>query len=122
MRLVGSMADRRARLCPRPIPLCTLSGLSSSHQHDETSTERSVTLTAPPEASITSHQPRSLTKNAIALFGGQVVGMVAPLIAVPYLARVLGPEGWAPVIVAQGLANWITLVLEFGFDLSGTRA
>jgi PST family polysaccharide transporter len=81
-----------------------------------------VTLTAPPEASLTSRQPRSLAKNAIALFGGQVVGMVAPLIAVPYLARVLGPEGWAPVIVAQGLANWITLVLEFGFDLSGTRA
>lgn len=56
------------------------------------------------------------------LFGGQVVGLLAPLITVPYLARVLGPSGWGPVLAAQALANWLILVLEYGFDLSGTRA
>jgi polysaccharide transporter, PST family len=58
----------------------------------------------------------------MALFGGQLVGMVGPLLTIPYLARVLGPDAWAPILAAQGLANWLTLVLEFGFDLSGTRA
>jgi PST family polysaccharide transporter len=50
------------------------------------------------------------------------VGLLAPLVAVPYLARVLRPEGWAPVLVAQAVALWVVLVLEFGFDLSATRA
>jgi polysaccharide transporter, PST family len=52
----------------------------------------------------------------------QLVGMAAPLLTIPWLARVLGPAGWAPVLLAQGLAAWLLLVLEFGFDLSGTRA
>ena len=64
----------------------------------------------------------SLAKNAGALFVGQGVGLVVPLLTVPYLARVLGPSGWGPVLAAQALGNWLLLVLEFGFELSGTRA
>lgn len=45
-----------------------------------------------------------------------------PLLTVPYLARVLRPEGWAPVLVAQALAAWLLLLLDYGFDLSATRA
>ena len=63
-----------------------------------------------------------LARNAAALFGSQAVGLVAPLLAVPFLARVLRPEGWAPVLAAQSLAVWLIMVLEYGFDLSGTRA
>src|SRR5262249_7524714 len=64
----------------------------------------------------------SLFGNAGALFAGQAIGLVVPLLVVPYLARVLGPAGWGPVLAAQGLANWLILIFEFGFDLSGTRA
>ncbi|MGH7619394.1 MAG: oligosaccharide flippase family protein [Gemmatimonadaceae bacterium] len=64
----------------------------------------------------------SVLGNASALFIGQAVGLVVPLLVVPYLARVLGPAGWGPVLAAQGLANWLILIFEFGFDLSGTRA
>jgi PST family polysaccharide transporter len=86
-----------------------------------------VTLTARPEPALDAStglndDTRSLARNALALFGGQLVGMVGPMLTIPYLARVLGPEAWAPILVAQGLANWLMLVLEFGFDLSGTRA
>ncbi|HEY5492349.1 MAG TPA: oligosaccharide flippase family protein, partial [Gemmatimonadaceae bacterium] len=63
-----------------------------------------------------------LAKNAGALFVGQAVGLVVPLLTIPYLARVLGPTGWGPVLAAQALGNWLLLVLEFGFELSGTRA
>jgi PST family polysaccharide transporter len=63
-----------------------------------------------------------LLQNAGALFVGQALGLVVPLLTVPYLARVLGPSGWGPVIAAQALGNWLVLILEFGFDLSGTRA
>lgn len=65
---------------------------------------------------------RSLFQNAGALLGGHAVGLIVPLLTVPYLARVLRPAGWAPVLVAQALAGWLVLVVEFGFDLSATRA
>jgi PST family polysaccharide transporter len=63
----------------------------------------------------------ALYRKAGSLAVAQVIGMVVPLVTVPYLARVLGPEGWGPVVAAQGLGNWLLLVLEFGFELSGTR-
>ena len=64
----------------------------------------------------------SLLRNASVLFAGQALGLVVPLLTVPYLARVLGPAGWGPVLAAQALGNWLLLILEFGFELSGTRA
>ena len=64
----------------------------------------------------------SLTANLGALMGGHAVALLVPLLTVPYLARVLRPEGWAPVLVAQALASWVVLLLDYGFDLSGTRA
>lgn len=67
-------------------------------------------------------EDRTVVANAGALFVAQLVGLVAPLITIPYLARVLGPEGWAPVLMAQALAAWPVMLLEFGFELSGTRA
>lgn len=65
---------------------------------------------------------RRLRDSVLLLSAGNAIGLLAPLIAVPYLARVLRPEGWAPVLVAQAIALWVVLVLDFGFDLSGTRA
>jgi len=65
---------------------------------------------------------RTVAVNAGALFAGQALGLIAPLIVVPYLARVLGPAAWGPVLTVQALANWLIVILEFAFDLSGTRA
>ena len=65
---------------------------------------------------------RLLVGNASALFGAQAVSLIVPLLTVPYLARTLGPQGWAPVVAAQALGNWLIVLLEYGFDLSGTRA
>lgn len=69
------------------------------------------------------HSPApSLRRNTALLLIGNAIALAAPLITVPYLARVLGPEGWAPVLLAQALAAWLVMVMEFGFELSGTRA
>jgi PST family polysaccharide transporter len=65
---------------------------------------------------------RSLLENAGSLFVGQAVGLVVPLLTIPYLARVLGPDSWGPVLAAQALGNWLLLLFEYGFELSGTRA
>lgn len=40
---------------------------------------------------------------------------------IPLLARRLGPESWGEVLLAQAVGIFLTLVVEFGFDLSATR-
>jgi PST family polysaccharide transporter len=62
-----------------------------------------------------------LAQNAAALYGIQVVRKLLPLIIIPYLARTLGPSGWGMVAFMQSLAEFLVLVIEFGFNLSGTR-
>ena len=64
---------------------------------------------------------RHLTRHVAVFSTAHALGIIAPLLTTPYLARILGPEGWAPVLLAQGIAALIALLLEFGFDLSGTR-
>jgi polysaccharide transporter, PST family len=63
----------------------------------------------------------SLVQNAAALYGVQCVRKIFPLLTVPFLARVLGPEGWGAVAFTQSLAEFIVLITEFGFNLSATR-
>lgn len=67
------------------------------------------------------HRPGSLARNAAVLYGAHVAGVVLSLVAIPYLARVLRPEGWGVVVFAQSFAGILTLILEYGFYLSATR-
>ena len=62
-----------------------------------------------------------LAGDAAALSLAHVVGLVVPFLTVPYLARVLRPEGFGLLLFAQSFSLWLVLVIEFGFDLSGTR-
>lgn len=50
-----------------------------------------------------------------------IAGLGIPLVTIPYLARVLGPEAWGRVLGAQAVATLLVAVVEFGFNLSGTR-
>lgn len=61
-------------------------------------------------------------QDAIALYGARAVGLAAPLVVLPYLARRLGPEVFGAVIFAQAYALWLGLLVDYGFQLSGTRA
>jgi PST family polysaccharide transporter len=82
-------------------------------------------ISAPTDVNSASEPPpvnRTLAANAATLFLGQGIGLIVPLVTIPYLARVLGPSAWGPIIAAQSLGAWLFIVLEFGFELSGTRA
>ena len=73
----------------------------------------------------TPHPPVSrvaLRANVGALAGSHALGLLVPLLTVPYLARTLHPAGWAPVLLAQALAAWVVMLLDYGFELSGARA
>jgi PST family polysaccharide transporter len=47
--------------------------------------------------------------------------MIIPLSTIPYLSRVLQPEEFGLVMYSQAFAAWITLIIEYGFNLSATR-
>ena len=63
----------------------------------------------------------SVTQNALALYGIQFAGYVLPLVTLPYLARVLRPDGFGLLLFAQSFALWASLTIEYGFNLSATR-
>lgn len=60
-------------------------------------------------------------KNASWLYLLQLSNYVIPLISVPYLVRVLGPSSYGEVGFCQGLASYLAIGVNYGFDLSATR-
>ncbi len=62
-----------------------------------------------------------ITENIAALFGTQMAAYIFPLATVPYLARVLGPLHWGMVAFAQALGLYLSMIVDFGFQLSATR-
>jgi len=63
----------------------------------------------------------TVARNAASLYLIQFANYIVPLIMVPYLVRVLGPTGYGAVAFAQGVINYLTLFVEYGFDLSAIR-
>src|ERR1700676_5558236 len=62
-----------------------------------------------------------IAHNAASLYVVQACRKLLPLFILPYLARVLGPAGWGNVAFAQGVGEFISIFVEFGFILSATR-
>jgi len=71
---------------------------------------------------LTTVVPRALARNITWLYGMQGVNALFPLILLPYLVRVLGPEEWGLVSFTQAFAGYLVVIGEFGFALSATRA
>ncbi len=63
-----------------------------------------------------------LVRNVAALYGVRALDQLMPIIVLPFLARVLGADGWGLVAAAQALAVYGIVTIEYGFELAGTRA
>ncbi|MBI5083753.1 MAG: oligosaccharide flippase family protein [Acidobacteria bacterium] len=51
----------------------------------------------------------------------QLSAAALPLMVVPHLARVLGPAGWGALASAEAAGRCLSLLVEYGFQLSATR-
>lgn len=51
----------------------------------------------------------------------QVAGYVFPLISMPYLARVIGADGFGKIAFASAIVAWIQTISDWGFNLTATR-
>lgn len=51
----------------------------------------------------------------------QIVGYVFPLITIPYLARVIGVDGFGKIAFAASIMVWVQTVVDWGFNYTATR-
>lgn len=64
---------------------------------------------------------KKIFKNASYLGIVQLVNYVFPLITVPYVSRIIGPEGYGIINYATTFVGYFSLLIAYGFDLTGTR-
>ena len=66
-------------------------------------------------------ETKTLAGNFMWLSALQVAGYVFPLITMPYLARVIGVEGFGKIAFASAIMVWIQTIADWGFNLTATR-
>lgn len=64
---------------------------------------------------------QKVTNNIVMLYIMNATQLLLPLVTLPYLTRVLSVEGYGVVSYVKSLMVYVTLIIEFGYILSGTK-
>lgn len=64
---------------------------------------------------------RTLAGNFVWLSLLQVASYLFPLITMPYLAKVIGAEGFGKIAFASAIMVWMQTIADWGFNLTATR-
>ena len=64
---------------------------------------------------------KSVLSNFSYLSALQIFNIAAPLIAYPFLIRVLGTDNFGLVIYAQSIISYFVILVTFGFNISATK-
>jgi PST family polysaccharide transporter len=64
---------------------------------------------------------RPLVVNALSLYAVQGLNYLVPLLLVPYLLRVLGPQTYGTIVLAQAVMGYAVTATDYGFNLTAAR-
>ncbi|MCE7066587.1 flippase [Dyadobacter sp. CY326] len=64
---------------------------------------------------------KRLTRNILSLTLVQIANYGMPLISVPVISRIIGPEKFGVINFAAAFIAYFTLLISYGFDLTATR-
>ena len=67
------------------------------------------------------HERKVVMNNAAFLSGLQAITYFLPIIILPYLFRVLGPEKFGLIAFAQSFVQYFIIITDYGFNVSATK-
>lgn len=68
-----------------------------------------------------SNQNKTLINNVASLGVVQIVNYVFPLITIPYVSRIIGPDGFGVINYVVAIVTYFILIVNYGFDFTATR-
>jgi len=70
---------------------------------------------------ITSQEKKIVLKNFFSLSTLQGINYLLPVVVLPYLIRVIGPEKFGLIAFAQAFVQYFMILTDYGFSLSATK-
>lgn len=70
---------------------------------------------------LSSRDVRTLSSNFIWLCAIQFVSYLFPIFTLPYLARVIGVDGFGKIAFASAVIGWVITIVNWGFNYTATR-
>ncbi len=70
---------------------------------------------------IKAEELRTILENFFSLSSLQSINYLLPILVLPYLIRMIGPEKFGLIAFAQSLIQYFLIVTDYGFSLTATR-
>lgn len=70
---------------------------------------------------IGSKDGKILVSNFLYLTLMQVAGFIFPLLTLPYLAKIIGTNGFGRIAFASAVIIWLQTISDWGFNYTATR-
>ncbi|QMW04010.1 flippase [Spirosoma foliorum] len=80
-----------------------------------------VEAVAPKSSVLSKSTLKRFAVNVASLFSIHVANMLLPLLTVPYVVRIIGPERLGLLNFSQAFVAYFTLLINYGFDMAAVR-